>query len=198
MKFIKRFFIIIFLIVVVALIAALFMKKDYNIEREVSIDKSKNEVFTYIKHLKNQDNYSYWNKQDPNMKKGFKGTDGEVGAIASWEGNDKVGIGEQEIKAIKEGERLDFELRFKKPNEMTNNAYMLTESTGDDQTKVKWGFNGTMPYPMNIIMPFGSMDKMLGDQLQSGLNDLKSIMERTPASSMQVVSDSISNEKPSK
>ena len=54
MKFIKRFFIGLFLLLVVALIAGLFMKKDYHIERNVTIDAQKDKVFDYIKHLKNQ------------------------------------------------------------------------------------------------------------------------------------------------
>ena len=195
MKFVKRFFIAVFTLLVIALFAGLFMKKDYNIEREVTIEKSKDEVFDYIKYLKNQDEYSYWNKQDPNMKKDFKGTDGTIGATAMWEGNDKVGTGEQEIKAIKEGERIDLELRFKKPMEMNNDAYMITESTGDNQAKVKWGFNGRMPYPMNIMMPFMGMDKMLGDQLKAGLDDLKVIMEKrpTPGSSVETDTSTVKN-----
>lgn len=51
------------------MIAGLFMKKDYHIERNVTIDAQKDKVFDYIKYLKNQDNYSFWNKQDPEMTK---------------------------------------------------------------------------------------------------------------------------------
>lgn len=35
-----------------------------------------------------------------------------------------------------------------------------------------------MNYPMNVMMPIINMDKMLGDQLQAGLNDLKIILEK--------------------
>ena len=114
------------------------------------------------------------------MKKKYVGKDATVGFIASWDGNDKVGQGEQEIKEMIEGERVDFELRFKEPMEMTNNSYMTTKADGDGKTKVVWGFAGKMNYPMNIMIPFMGMDKMLGDQLQAGLDDLKKIMENTP------------------
>lgn len=194
MKFVKRFFIAVFVIIVLALLAGLFMKKEYSIERSVAISAPKDVVFNYIKHIKNQDYYSTWNKKDPAMKKDYKGTDGEIGFVSSWVGNKDVGTGEQEIKGIKDGERIDMELRFKEPMEMTNTAYMTTESEGENQTKVKWGFNGKMNYPMNVMMPFLGMDKMLGDELQSGLNDLKAIMEAAPAAA-PAATDTTSMEK---
>jgi len=55
---------------------------------------------------------------------------------------------------------------------------MSTEAVGGNQTKVKWGFNGKMPYPMNLMLLVMNMDKMLGDQLQTGLNNLKTILEK--------------------
>ena len=62
------------------------------------INKTKSEVFAYIK---NQNNYSVWNKKDPNSKIEYKGEDGTDGFVASWDSNMKdVGKGEQEIKKI--------------------------------------------------------------------------------------------------
>ena len=96
------------------------------------------------------------------MKKTYSGTDGTVGFVSAWESDNKdVGIGEQEIKKITEGERIDFELRFFEPFESTDPAYMTTESVSENQTKVKWGFNGHMDYPMNIMMLFIDFEKMI-------------------------------------
>ena len=79
------------------LVVALFVKKDYNVEREIVINKSVNEVFSFIKYLKNQDSYSKWAMMDPQMKKTYRGTDGEIGFVSAWESNMKeVGFGEQE------------------------------------------------------------------------------------------------------
>ncbi|MFN8257851.1 MAG: SRPBCC family protein [Bacteroidales bacterium] len=143
------------------------------------INKTGQEVFDYIKYLKNQDNYSKWNKIDPSMKKSYRGTDGEVGFVAHWESDNKdVGWGEQEIKKITEGERLGFELRFIKPFEATESAYMTTETTGENQTKVTWGFSGHMNYPMNISLLFMDMEKMIGGDLETGLLNLKTELEK--------------------
>lgn len=69
-----------------------------------------------MKLLKNQDNFRVWFSKDPAIKKTFSGTDGTVGAVAGWDSkNQNVGVGEQEIKKIVKGERIDSELRFKVP-----------------------------------------------------------------------------------
>ena len=70
------------------------------------------------------------------------------------------------------------ELRFIKPFEATDNAYMTTEAINENQTKVKWGFNGKMTYPMNLMLLFMNMEKMLGDYILQGLNNLKTIEEK--------------------
>jgi hypothetical protein len=113
------------------------------------------------------------------MKKTYTGTDGTVGFISAWESDTSdVGAGAQQIKKIAEGVRLDFEIRFKKPFEATDYAYMITESVSDAKTKVKWGFKGSMPYPMNLMLVFMNMEKMLAPDLQNGLENLKGILEK--------------------
>ena len=179
MKIIKIILLGIIGIIAILLIVALFTKKEVVIEREVTINKPKQVVFDYIKLVKNQDNFSVWNQKDPNMKKEYKGTDGTVGFVYGWDSEDKnVGKGEQEIKNITDGARMDFELRFVKPMKATNNAYMTTEAISENQTKVKWGFNGKMPYPMNLMLLCVNMDKLLGKDLEDGLNNLKTVLEK--------------------
>jgi uncharacterized protein YndB with AHSA1/START domain len=179
MKIVKVILLVVVAIIALVLIIALFVKKDYAVEREVTINKPKAEVFNYIKYLKNQDHYSKWNQIDPAMDKKYQGTDGTVGFIYFWDSKMKeAGKGEQEIKNIQEGERIDFEVRFKKPFESVAPVYMITESADDNQTKVKWGFKGRMPYPMNIMQLFMDLPGMIGNDLQTGLDNLKNILEK--------------------
>jgi uncharacterized protein YndB with AHSA1/START domain len=178
MKILKTILIAVGILIAITLIVSLFAKKDYEVEREITIDKPKEEVFDYVKFLKNQDNYSKWATMDPDMKKTYRGTDGTVGFVSAWDSDNKdVGKGEQEIKKITEGERIDFEIRFFEPFESSEPAYMTTESLSENQTKVKWGFNGHMDYPMNIMMLFMDFEKMIGDDLETGLKNLKSVLE---------------------
>ncbi len=179
MKILKAVLKVLVALVLIVLVAAIFMKKEYAIEREISINKPKAEVFDYVRFLKNQDNFSVWNMRDPNMIKEYKGTDGTVGSVAGWDSKmDEVGKGEQEIKKIEEGSRIDMELRFIRPFEATDNAYLMTTDGGNGQTIVKWGFNGAMPYPMNVMLPFMNMEEMLGGDLEKGLQNLKNVLEK--------------------
>lgn len=166
-------------ILVLLLITGLFVNGEYAVEREVTINKSKQEVFDYVKYLKNQDNFSVWAKIDPAMKKEFKGEDGTVGFVSAWDSeNPDAGKGEQKIIKITEGERIDYELHFIEPFESTDFAYLATEAVNDSVTTVKWGFNGKMKYPMNLMMLTMNMEEMLAPDLQNGLNSLKTILEQ--------------------
>jgi len=161
------------------LIVALFVKKDYAVVRQVEINKPKTEVFEFAKYLKNQNQYSVWATADPNMKKEFRGTDGEVGFVSAWDSEVKdVGKGEQEILKIVASDRIDYALRFIKPFESKEQAYMALESIGDSVTLVKWGFDGHMNYPMNMMLLFMDFDAMLGKDLQAGLLNLKVLLEK--------------------
>ena len=73
---------------------------------------------------------------------------------------------------------IDYELRFKKPQACIGQAYMTTDSISASQTNVKWGFNGKMNYPMNLMLLRMKVDKMLGGDLQTGLDNLKNLLEK--------------------
>ena len=178
MKFLRKILMVLAVLFVIPFIVALFMHKDYSVVREITLKKTKQEVFDFIRLLKNQDRYSKWASIDSNMKKEYKGIDGTVGFISAWDSdNNNVGKGEMEITQIKEGERLDFVLHFMKPFEAISTAYMTTDSISEKETKVKWGFNGHMNYPMNFLLLVCNMESMIGKDLQSGLDKLKTVLE---------------------
>lgn len=178
MKILKKLLFVVLTLVGIILLAALFVDGKYAVVKEIEINKPKEEVFNYIKYLQNQDDYSVWANMDPDMKKTYKGVDGEVGFISAWESNDEnVGKGEQEIIAIDEGNRIDFELRFELPFEATDQAYMSTTKITDNKTNVTWAFNGEMSYPTNLMLLFMDMEDMLGDDLGTGLSNLKQVLE---------------------
>src|SRR3954470_15891240 len=139
-------------IIALLLIIAIFAKKGYNTRSEVIINASRQKVFDYLKQIKNQDNFNKWVMMDPNMKREFKGTDGNVGFIYAWNGNKEAGEGEQEIKAINEGENIEMEIRFVRPLAGIAHAKMTTESISDNQTKVTWTTAAPMKYPLNIML----------------------------------------------
>jgi len=170
-------------LIVGVLVALVFVTPTgFQVEREIEIAKPKAEVFAYLKNLKNQDDWGPWVKKDPNIKQSYEGNDGEVGFIAKWDSDhEDVGSGEQEIKKITDGERIDTEIRFKKPFESTADAYITTVDAGEGKTKVKWGFTGEMPRPWNLMLLFIDMDAEVGKDFDAGLSNLKVIVEKMPS-----------------
>lgn len=178
-KFLKITGLVILSIVILVLLVAAFVKKEYSVERETVLDIPRQVVFDYVRFLKNQNEFSVWAKIDPGMKTEFRGTDGTVGFVSAWDSdNKKAGRGEQEITGIGEGNRIDYEIRFYEPMKSTDNAFMSFESVNDSVTNVKWGFYGKLKYPMNLSLLFMDMDAMLGKDLEGGLSNLKTILEK--------------------
>jgi uncharacterized protein YndB with AHSA1/START domain len=165
-------------IIIVPLIVSIFTKKEYDVLREVTINKPVDEVFNYVVLLKNQDEYSVWGKMDPNQRNEYRGADGTVGFVSAWDSDDPdVGKGEQEITGIEPLLRIDYELRFLKPFKSTSKAFMTTTSLDGNTTRVQWAFTGRMGAPMNLMLLIMDFEGIIGDDLQEGLYNLKGILE---------------------
>ena len=147
------------------------------IEKTITIHKSSGLVFEYLKITKNQDNFSVWNMADPNMKKTHTGTDGTVGYIYRWDSTMKnMGAGEQEITAIEEGKNIDYEVRFSRPMQNTGKIKFIITGIGKESTSVSWIFDSPSKFPMSLFAPI--FRKMLGKDLEKGLINLKTILEK--------------------
>lgn len=164
-------------LVLVFVILIIIAPKGYHVHRSITINKPLPEVFEYLKYSKNQDHWSPWKKKDPDMKQNYSGTDGEVGFIAKWEGNNEVGTGEQEIKNIVKNKSIETSLRFMKPFKSESDAYLNVEKIDKDTTKVIWGFSGKNKFPISILMLFMNMDKSVGKDFEEGLANLKKVLE---------------------
>ncbi len=176
MRIVKGVALFILGIILLVLITALFIKKEYSVERSISIAKPSGEVYNYVKLIKNQDYYHKWSMIDTNARRTYKGVDGTEGYVVAWDSdNSKAGKGEQQIAKLKEGQRVDWDLHFIKPFEGNANAYMTT-LPDNNQTRVTWGMNGKSKYPMNFMNLF--MDNMLGKDMESSLERLKVNLEK--------------------
>lgn len=170
MRTLKKILIVILVIIAIPLLAALFIKKDFKSERDIVIDRPVTEVFNYVKHVKNQDNFGKWQLSDPDATMAAEGTDGTVGFTYSWDGK-KVGKGSQTITNIVEDEKVVTKLDFGFGEPAT--SYFLTENIGPSQTKLTWGIAGKSPYPWNLMSLFFD----LGEDFEEGLHTLKNLLE---------------------
>lgn len=173
MKILKKIFIVLLTIIAIPLVVALFVPKESSSEGQIIINKPKQEVFDYIKYVKNQDNFGIWQLSDPDMKTASEGEDGFVGFKYSWD-SEKLGKGAQVITNIVDGERMESDMFFYDFDDTPSKTYFTVESQSPDQTLVKWGISWTTPYPWNLMSLFYNMDK----DFNKGLENLKEILEK--------------------
>src|SRR5437868_6610159 len=140
-------------IIVLLLIAALLIKKDHYVKREIIINAPLQKVFDFIRLLNNQEKFNKHAAVDGERENEYKGTDGTVGFLYSWRGNNKAGEGEKEIMDIVDGKRVEFEIRFVKPMRTSARIVMETEALSPGQTKLSWSNAGTLKFPFNLFVP---------------------------------------------
>jgi effector-binding domain-containing protein len=172
MKILKVIGIILAVVIVIAVILVMVLPTKYNVERSVTIDAPKNIVFGQVAKFENFIKWSPWSELDPNMTYEIIGSDGEVGAVYSWSGNDSVGTGSLTTISVTE-ERIEQKLDFTAPWEAHDLAYYEFEDTPGG-IKVTWGLDGNLARPMNIMGLFMSMEDMIGSDYEKGLESLKS------------------------
>lgn len=177
MKIFKRIGIGLLIIITLPFIVALFIPNSYTVSVSETINKPKQAVFDYVRILNNQKDYSIWLMEDPNLNPEVIGTDGSVGAIQRWNSKiDKVGEGEQEITALT-SDRMDVDLRFKRPFEGSAKAANIFKAVSENQTLITSEFYSNSPYPLNLpSYLFGR--KMMEEAQTKNLKNLKQILEK--------------------
>lgn len=174
--------VIIYIIIGIALLVFILSSiapKTYKVERKIRINRPLHEVYNYLRLLRNQDQWSKWNRLDPDMKKTFSGEDGKIGFRSAWESDHKqVGVGQQTITALEDNQAIYTKLEFYKPFKSQSDAYLRTVKVDDTTTDVFWGFTGEMKPPMNVMLLFMNMDKQVGADFEEGLTKLKEVLEQ--------------------
>ena len=54
-------------IIVLLLLIAALTKKEFTLEKQVTINRPKQDVFNYLKLIRNQEKYSVWVMRDPDV-----------------------------------------------------------------------------------------------------------------------------------
>jgi carbon monoxide dehydrogenase subunit G len=174
-KFLKIVGIIIAVIIVLVLVTGLFAKKDYNIERSITINAPKEKVWDHVSTLANTTKWSPWLKQDPNTKLSYQGQDGTVGSVFKWE-SEKVGTGNQTFTKLEAPNRTESHIQFIKPFTGEADVFMQLQEEGA-ATKATWGFSTHYGYPMNVMPLLFNMTKMMEESYDDGLKQLKALSE---------------------
>jgi effector-binding domain-containing protein len=169
MKALKFIGIAVLALIVIFFILSFVVPKAYHVEKSIEIEAPQNLVYEQAVHFDNFQKWSPWSGLDSNMTSVFEGEFGKVGSKYTWEGNDDVGSGLQEITAASP-EKVEMDLIFKTPFEATAKTQYMFEPA-DKNVKVTWAMDGESPWPMNVMNLF--MKGAIGKDYQKGLDSLK-------------------------
>lgn len=148
----------------------------FRVERKVSVKAPPDKIHALINDFSHWGAWSPYEKKDPAMKRTFSGPNSGTGAAYAWDGDSNIGAGRMEILESAP-ERIVIKLDFARPFEAHNMAEFTMEPKGDT-TNVTWAMYGPNLYIGKVMQIFLNMDKMVGDDFEAGLGDLKKSAER--------------------
>ena len=167
----------VFLVLVIGFVGFVAMRPaDFRIVRSTTISAPPADVFPQVNDFHNWNNWSPWAKIDPNMKAVYEGPESGEGAVYKWFGNDDVGEGIMQITESKPDEEIKIRLEFIKPFAGLNTTLFTFKPEGD-KTVVTWDMSGKNPFLGKLFHLIMDMDKMVGDQFEKGLAQMKSVVE---------------------
>jgi len=149
---------------------------EFRIARIATMAAAPADVFAQVNDFHKWEAWSPWAKLDPNMKQTDEGAPAGVGAIHSWNGNNKVGEGRMTIMESRPNDLIRIKLEFMRPFRATNTAEFTFEPQGN-QTVVTWAMTGRNNFMFKAFGMFMNMDKLLGNDFEKGLASMKSVVE---------------------
>jgi hypothetical protein len=149
----------------------------YRVSRSTTIVAPSAVVYAHVADFHRWDAWSPWAKLDPSMNTTYAGPVAAPGSAYAWAGNDKVGEGSMTIVEARPGERVAIRLEFIKPFEATSATEFFFASTGG-ATQTTWTMEGRNNFAGKLFSVFTDMDKMIGNDFEKGLAQLKAVAER--------------------
>ena len=166
-------------IVVVLVVVIASRPSEFRVERTGTMAAPAPAVFAEVNDFRRWEAWSPYAKRDPGMKTSFEGPPAGVGAIYTWSGNHEVGEGRSTIIESRPNELVRIKLEFVRPFSGTSTADFTFRPEGD-RTAVTWslaGRNNFIAKAMGLVM---NMDRMIGGDFETGLAQMKSVVESTP------------------
>lgn len=168
---------LLFLLVVVVIVG-FFLPSKVRLERSVEINRKAPVVFGVINSLSNFNKWSPWFDLDVNANYEVSGPVSGVGSKITWQGNDNVGKGSNEIIESKERALIKTKFFFGKNDQPAYSTLSLLEK--DNVTTATWAFENDFGY--NVFYRYFGLvlEDMIAPDYEKGLANLKTYVESLP------------------
>ncbi len=169
---------LVLVVLVTALLGYVLSRPDsFRLERSTLIQAPPETIFPLIDNFRNWNQWSPWDKVDPQMQRTYTGPDHGVGCCYAWNGNKNVGSGSMEITESQASSRILLKLDFKTPFEAHNMTEFTLVPEGSG-TRVTWAMFGPQPFMAKLMGLVFNMEKMVGPQFEAGLAAMKALAEQ--------------------
>jgi hypothetical protein len=165
------------ILIVGVLIAAAIRPDAFIMQRSAGMRAPAERIFPLINDLRVHESWSPFDKPDPATTKVHSGAAQGQGAVYEWNGKGQAGSGRIAITESHPFSRIVMQLDMLKPIRASNTVVFSLEPRAD-ATLVTWAMHGHTPYLAKILHLFFNMDRMVGREFETGLANLKAIVER--------------------
>ncbi len=183
MKALKIIGIIVALIILLIGIAVAVLPSKAHVERSILIEAPAKVIYAQLIDFKKFNVWSPWANIDPDANYQYEGPEAGVGAKVRWESDHKdVGIGSQWIVEAIPNKFVKTEMIFGEFEDTSFAGFTLEEE--GDATRLTWSFDSDFKAPYNLFVPM--MDGQLGPYYETGLENLKAMVESMPAYAIDI------------
>lgn len=172
----KKILIALALLILGFVVVVALQPSDFSVERSATMAAPPAEVFAHVNDLHKWEAWSPWAKLDPEAKISFEGAESGQGAAMTWSGNDKVGEGKMTVVESQPNEAVKLKVDFVRPFEGTSNSDFGFKPEGD-QTAATWTMSAHHNFLEKAFCLVMNGKKMIGDDMEKGLAQLKSVAE---------------------
>ena len=176
MRWLTRILIGIVLVLAAFAVLVALQPSAFKVTRTANVAAPPDKVFAAVNDFHRWQDWSPWAKLDPNAKAMFEGPGAGKGAMFAWSGNDKIGEGRMEIKDSHPSDNIAIKIDFVKPVAGTADTDFTFKPDGSG-TAVSWTMSGEDGFIGKAMRFFMNIDKMIGDDFDKGLAQLKSVAE---------------------
>jgi uncharacterized protein YndB with AHSA1/START domain len=174
---ILRIIVVVVVLIAAVLVLAAMKPNTFHLERSITIKAPPEKIFALIDDFRNWSAWEPQDKGDAGIQRTYSGRAAGMGAMSEWQGSGSTGKGRMLITESVPNSRVSVAVDFVKPFQ-AHNINVFTLQPAGDSTNVTWDFEGTNVFVLKLMSVFVSMDRIMGDHFETGLENLKTAAER--------------------
>ena len=178
MRILRYMVLALMFLLLVVVVVGFFLPAKVHLERSIIINQNPNNVFKVINSLSNFNKWSPWYEYDVNATYTLTGPESGTGSKLSWQGNNKIGKGSNEIIESIPNEYIRTKFYFGKSENPALSKISVTSA--ENGTKVTWAFENDFGY--NVFYRYFGLvlEDMIAPDYERGLKKLKEYLESKP------------------